>query len=198
MVVNAQFHTEIRVIDGKEIPSAAYLYRYPSVVIKQAALNVLDDFGVKSFFSGSQEYFMFSGKAFDLVLMNETDAMFWIESMGDESCMLYAVAFKRGTREIAGVLKYPVVQTTVKKFLDEIEGEGVRVYNQLLLTEQYTKVHLLTGQLQELLSDLNYLENNMPHATNQIEQLRVAIRNKRSLLNHETDILNRFKGSMEL
>jgi hypothetical protein len=199
-VVHAQFFLDVRDIDGKEIPSAGFLYKFSSAIVKQATLNVLVDFDVKrhtSGFSPSREYFLFSGDMFDLVLMKGLDCYIWFEDVGDEKSILHGVGFKRGTREIASVLKYAIVQNTIKKVFNAIEVECFDISYQLFLAEQYQKILDLDKEIQCLYDELQRLEQDTPTDTPQIQKAKSTIRSKENQLKRENSILEQLKKEVE-
>ena len=195
-VARTQHFEVLRPFDSKEIHCESFLYKQPAVVIKQAAHNVFSKYNPSSFYSEAREYFVFSGDSLNTVLMNNTDIVYWIESLGDEKSILYLTAFKRGTRTYVPALRYSSVIKQVKDDLNAVELESVNITNQMFLSEQYLRIHKLTDELQILCSDLQRLEFYTPNATTQINQIKMTIRIKKTTLNQENDILNQFKGSV--
>jgi len=199
IIGKTQFFVDPQIINGKSTPAASFLYKKPAEIVRQAALNVLADFDVRSAtgFSSEWEHFVFSGNEFNLDLLRGLDCYFWVEPQGESKSILHAFAFKSGTHEVADVLKFAIVQQTIKNYLNAIEFEGVNVTNQLFLSEQYLKVSVLNDELQVLHDSLLHLEKHTPNDTTQINQLRSVIRAKRAELNRETDVLSRFKTMTE-
>ena len=197
-VAKAQHFAVDRLIDSKEVPCEAFLYKHSSAVVTQAARNIFAQYNVSSSFSGSRELFFFSGDSLGLVLMNKTNLVFWIEDLGDEKSVLYLTAFRNNTREYVAALGFSAVLGRIKEYLNAIEVECINITSQLFLSEQYLKVFRLTDELQTLYDDLQRLELYTPNATTQINQLRSSIRIKRAALSQETDILNQFKNTLEM
>ena len=187
-----------RIMNSREVPCEAFLYMHSSAIVKQAALNVFTKYGVSSYFLGPRETFTFRGDSLGLLLMKNTYMVYWIEDLGDEKSVLYLTAFRNRTNEYVSALRYSVVLRKIKEDLNAIETECINIANQLFLSEQYLKVFKLTDELQALYDDLQRLELYTPNATTRINQIRSSIRIKKALLNQETDILNRFRNTMEM
>ena len=192
-VVRAQYFESNCVVDSREVPCVAFLYKYPPMVIRQAAQHVLGRYNVTSFYSGGKEYFEFSGDSLGLVLMQHTRIKYWVEDMGDEKGALYLTAFREPTKRYASSLNFAIVLNKIKEELSAIEIECINITNSLFLAEQYQKVMQLTHEIQTLHDDLRRLETQTPTATTQINQIRSSLRIKRAALNQETELLNRLK-----
>ena len=197
-VAQAQHFETDRLMNQREVPTEAFLYKHPSGVVKQAAQNIFEKYDVWSFFEGDREYFVVPGNSFEPILMGGINITYWIEELGDQKSVLYLTALTGRTRVYAAVLKHAAIQSRIIYYLGAIEMESVEVSKYLFLSEQHSKVDKLTNELYILQSDLQNLEEHSPQSTTQIFQLRSAVRSKRAELNQEIDILNRIKSVVDM
>ncbi len=196
-VAQAQYFDEKKVVHGEDVPCSAFLYKHSAKIVTEAAQNVFKKYNVSAYHSENRDYFKFSGGLLGLVLMNKTTVRYWVEGLSEEKSVLYLSAFKGNSFDYAPTLKYAVVTEKIREELNAVEVECVDISNHLFLSEQYLKVYKLTDELQILYNDLTRLELYAPNSTAQINQIKSAIRLKKTTLNQETDILNRFKESIE-
>ncbi|MDR2907718.1 MAG: hypothetical protein LBU91_07005 [Bacteroidales bacterium] len=180
-------------MESKTVPCEAYLYRYSSSVVKQAAHIVLAKQGIKPTMSFNGDYCLFNGKDLDSTILANTNIVFWTEDFGSEKSTLLFSAFNTKTKKYVAAIKDVAVLDKIKKTFSRIEYECVDVSNQLFIADQNQKVSELDKEVNKLQNDLQRLETYTPNATMQINQLKSSLRLKKLELAKETDVLERLR-----
>ena len=177
-----------------EVPCEAFLYKFPSSVVKLAAHNVFGKYDISSTRFGTLEKFQFSGEHINPLLLGNSKITFWIESQGEDKSILYLSAFNTRTGAYVPAMRHAVVINKIKDYLNAIEVECIDISHQLFLAEQYQRVLELDKEIRELYEELQRLEEEVPTPSTQIHRTRIAIRAKENQLRRETAILEQLKN----
>lgn len=198
-VAVGQYFETVYTIDNKEIPCDAFLYKHSASIVRQAAQNILAKYEVSASYSNTDDifsalnYFQFSGEYINPLLLRDTDIIFWVMEQGSEKSILYLSAFHNKTDEYVSSLKYSVITKKLQDELNSIDIECVKIFNQLVVADQYQKIFKLNKEIQTLHEDLQRLETYTPNATAKINETKSNLRSKRTKLTEETLVLEQLK-----